>query len=235
MRAAIEQFFGKGIVDDVNFAPPDLERSQSRPSFSQRRSMQLRRTTTGVSSLVGEGNGERPGGYSLVIEGSALTHVGCLVFAVYETNLGYKNFTGFRGGVDRRSPASTRHSLQHRRLLSCVAPAEGSSRPFDQKRSRRDVSCHRRWSERCFDDSGSRCWSRNQRRGGFASCQLLRLSVLPKSTVPRMRLTSCPIPDAIAQFKYLKRLLLVHGHWSYLRNSEMFVSACYLPSFLSTH
>ena len=26
---------------------------------------------------------------------------------------------------------------------------------------------------------------------------------------------------AIAQFRYLKRLLLVHGHWSYARNGNM--------------
>lgn len=28
---------------------------------------------------------------------------------------------------------------------------------------------------------------------------------------------------AIAQFRFLKRLLLVHGHWSYARNGNMFV------------
>lgn len=26
---------------------------------------------------------------------------------------------------------------------------------------------------------------------------------------------------SVGQFKYLNRLLLVHGHWSYLRTSEM--------------
>lgn len=29
---------------------------------------------------------------------------------------------------------------------------------------------------------------------------------------------------AIAQFRFLKRLLLVHGHWSYARNGNMWVS-----------
>ena len=29
---------------------------------------------------------------------------------------------------------------------------------------------------------------------------------------------------AIAQFRFLKRLLLVHGHWSYHRNGNMYVS-----------
>jgi magnesium-transporting ATPase (P-type) len=29
---------------------------------------------------------------------------------------------------------------------------------------------------------------------------------------------------AIAQFRFLKKLLLVHGHWSYARNGTMFVT-----------
>jgi len=29
---------------------------------------------------------------------------------------------------------------------------------------------------------------------------------------------------AIAQFRFLKKLLLVHGHWSYARNGTMYVA-----------
>jgi phospholipid-translocating ATPase len=32
---------------------------------------------------------------------------------------------------------------------------------------------------------------------------------------------------AIAQFRFLKRLLLVHGHWSYARNGNMWVLSQY--------
>jgi phospholipid-translocating ATPase len=35
----------------------------------------LRRVNTGVTSIVGSDNGERPGGFVLVIDGSALTDV----------------------------------------------------------------------------------------------------------------------------------------------------------------
>lgn len=35
----------------------------------------LRRVNTGVTSLVGSNNGERPGGFVLVIDGLALNHV----------------------------------------------------------------------------------------------------------------------------------------------------------------
>lgn len=35
----------------------------------------LKRVNTGVTSIVGPGNGERPGGFVLIIDGLALTHV----------------------------------------------------------------------------------------------------------------------------------------------------------------
>ena len=35
----------------------------------------LKRVNTGVTSIVGPDNGERPGGFVLVIDGLALTHV----------------------------------------------------------------------------------------------------------------------------------------------------------------
>ena len=50
--------------------------------------MPLRRVNTGVSSIVGHDNGERPGGFVLVIEGTALTHV-CVtvILLVSESNV----------------------------------------------------------------------------------------------------------------------------------------------------
>src|SRR6202022_3710987 len=39
---------------------------------------------------------------------------------------------------------------------------------------------------------------------------------------------------AIAQFRFLKRLLLVHGHWSYARNGNMFVVFIH-HNILKTH
>ena len=38
-------------------------------------SFPLRRVNTGVTSIVGSDNGERPGGFVLVIDGLALNHV----------------------------------------------------------------------------------------------------------------------------------------------------------------
>jgi phospholipid-translocating ATPase len=88
MRRAISQFFpgGAEIVPLLENQPPDAEPapSRSRPSFGRsrpstqsRRSSQLKRTQTGLSGvtdLVGEDNGQKAGGFGLVIDGSSLTH-----------------------------------------------------------------------------------------------------------------------------------------------------------------
>ena len=41
----------------------------------------LKRVNTGVTSIVGPNNGERPGGFVLVIDGLALTHVSVSISA----------------------------------------------------------------------------------------------------------------------------------------------------------
>lgn len=85
---AVDEFFpGSGIVDEKG-AVKDLDRTTSLPkpvtsrknSTSRRNSSQsvrpaggeLRRFDTGISSIVGSQNGERPGGFVLVIDGPGL-------------------------------------------------------------------------------------------------------------------------------------------------------------------
>lgn len=41
----------------------------------------LKRVNTGVTSIVGPDNGERPGGFVLVVDGLALTHVSTFISA----------------------------------------------------------------------------------------------------------------------------------------------------------
>lgn len=68
MATAIEEFFpDSDVLEKDGIA--DGATSDSGP-------YQLRRLTTSVPSIVGEGNGTRPGGYVLVIDGTALTYVG---------------------------------------------------------------------------------------------------------------------------------------------------------------
>jgi phospholipid-translocating ATPase len=89
---AIEEFFPDSNILDENGEPKDVVRPQlaegssqqpsSSPMLFQQQSMNqqpinlpggpLRRTPTGISDLVGPNNGDRPGGFVLVIDGAAL-------------------------------------------------------------------------------------------------------------------------------------------------------------------
>lgn len=70
MMNAMQEFFpeeaeSQGITQDAdNENPPG-------PDYPY----PLKRVNTGVTSIVGPDNGERPGGFVLVIDGLALTHV----------------------------------------------------------------------------------------------------------------------------------------------------------------
>lgn len=61
----------------AQFFPPTKEQpiSPSTEGFFER-PIPLQRINTGVSSIVGADNGERPGGFVLVVDGSALLEVG---------------------------------------------------------------------------------------------------------------------------------------------------------------
>ena len=76
MRAVEEYFPDSNVTDDPEIngdatGPRDEESATPRdpPTYP------LRRLSTGVTSLVGSTNGQRPGGYILVIDGLALTEV----------------------------------------------------------------------------------------------------------------------------------------------------------------
>ena len=84
---AVEEFFpDSGILDDegnpTDATADTLEAGQSgvlASKMKERQDLQpnpgggpLRRTDTGISSIVGSNNGDRPGGFVLVIDGNAL-------------------------------------------------------------------------------------------------------------------------------------------------------------------
>lgn len=89
---AAEEFFPQANIIEEE----ELDINEKHASADARRSigdgslngMPLRRVNTGVSSIVGHDNGERPGGFVLVIEGTALTHV-CVtvILLVSESNV----------------------------------------------------------------------------------------------------------------------------------------------------
>jgi phospholipid-translocating ATPase len=78
MVHTIEEFFPEsGILDsngNVNIPTTPLDAdSHDRPSM-------LHRVDTGISSIVGSHNGERPGGFVLVVDGTALGYVGWILW-----------------------------------------------------------------------------------------------------------------------------------------------------------
>jgi phospholipid-translocating ATPase len=77
MARAVEEFFPDSkILDDgtvvVQEGSGDLEKRQEREEGD---SYALRRVDTGLSSIVGSRNGDRPGGFVLVVDGYALEYV----------------------------------------------------------------------------------------------------------------------------------------------------------------
>jgi phospholipid-translocating ATPase len=69
MVAALEEFFPESdLLQDEQVQAV----KQHRVSGDGRR---LARVNTGMSSVVGQDNGNRPGGFVLVVDGAALTHV----------------------------------------------------------------------------------------------------------------------------------------------------------------
>lgn len=77
---AVEEFFPNSGILDANSNPTDPRQAKAAivegrdlPESSRNAGQgRLRRTETGISSIVGSNNGERPGGFVLVIDGGAL-------------------------------------------------------------------------------------------------------------------------------------------------------------------
>jgi phospholipid-translocating ATPase len=81
MIRAVEEFFPEsGILDDEGVLIPAHPRASSSGS-GQEQPHPMRRVNTGLSSIVSNTNGEKPGGFVLVIDGTALGHVSPAVLA----------------------------------------------------------------------------------------------------------------------------------------------------------
>lgn len=70
MLTAVQDFFPESGLPEQE-SGGDQTASASRPSGTY----PLHRVNTGISSLVGNNNGDRPGGFVLVIDGGALNDV----------------------------------------------------------------------------------------------------------------------------------------------------------------
>lgn len=75
MRDAADQFFPEaGIIESVQAKGFEIPHPSKQSSFRQ--------SISGMSDLVGTNNGDRPGGFVLVIDGVALGQVSLYFFAL---------------------------------------------------------------------------------------------------------------------------------------------------------
>ncbi|KAF8163678.1 hypothetical protein B0H34DRAFT_649957 [Crassisporium funariophilum] len=179
MLDALEQFF-----------PEDYAKQPSAP-ISQKDHEQpipLQRVNTGVSSIVGADNGNRPGGFVLVADGSALLEA----FADDENKSTLLRLAVLCEGVIccRVSP------LQKALVVKLVKEGLGAM-------------------TLAIGD-------------GANDVSMIQAADVGVGISGEEGLQAVNSSDySIAQFRFLKKLLLVHGHWSYARNGVMILNFFY--------
>ncbi|KDQ06150.1 hypothetical protein BOTBODRAFT_39791 [Botryobasidium botryosum FD-172 SS1] len=188
MQDAVEQFFpNSGIFDQEDVVPPTgLRRSSS--LTRSRTSFNLRRVGTGLSDIIGRENGDRPGGFVLVIDGKALTHA-------------------------LEEPFSKELLLQLSTRCEAVICCRVS--PIQKAHIVRLIK----------DGLGVMTLAIGDGANDVSMIQAADVGVGISGEEGLQAVNSSDY--AIAQFRYLKRLLFVHGHWSYLRNSNMILNFFY--------
>ncbi|KAJ7228736.1 hypothetical protein GGX14DRAFT_414568 [Mycena pura] len=176
MQIAIESYFSETEAANVT---SDLEGERVYP---------LQRMDTGVTSIVGEHNGERPGGFVLVIDGTALAH------ALY--------------GDDNKA-------LLLRLATLCDGVICCRVSPLQKALIVRLVK----------EGLGSMCLAIGDGANDVSMIQAADVGIGISGEEGRQAVNASDY--AIAQFRFLKKLLLVHGHWSYARNGTMIVNFFY--------
>ncbi|GAA5841978.1 hypothetical protein JCM11251_001433 [Rhodosporidiobolus azoricus] len=192
LRNALERFFEvDDLADQLEHQPPDARPAGPRRSSSFRQSLNLHRTATGVSGvsdIVGNDNGQRPGGYGLVIDGSSLRHA---FEEPYTKEILLELATRCKAVVCcRTSP------LQKALIVRLVK-----------------------------DGLGSMCLAIGDGANDVSMIQAADIGVGVAGEEGLQAVNSSDY--AMGQFRFLKRLLLVQGHWSYMRNSNMIVNFFY--------
>ncbi|KAH6894999.1 phospholipid-translocating ATPase [Coprinopsis sp. MPI-PUGE-AT-0042] len=190
IKFAVEEFFpGSGILSDEGDVR-DLEAAiPARSPGDRRRSgsffgaqspapdQNLRRINTGLSSIVGDNNGDKPGGFVLVIDGTRA--YSCSLAMLCEGVI-----------CCRVSP------LQKALIVRLVK-----------------------------DGIGAMTLAIGDGANDVSMIQAADVGVGISGEEGLQAVNSSDY--AIAQFRFLKRLLLVHGHWSYYRNGNMIINFFY--------
>ncbi|KAF8844450.1 phospholipid-translocating P-type ATPase [Paxillus ammoniavirescens] len=184
MVQAVEDFFPhSGILDDEGIIT-DAKSPMSEHSHLHR----MRRLSIGVDSIVGEGNGDRPGGYVLVIDGTAL---------------------GYALSDDQNKKLLLRLGTRCEGVICCrVSPLQKALVVKLVKDGLHVMTL-------AIGD-------------GANDVSMIQAADVGVGIAGEEGLQAVNSSDyAIAQFRFLKRLLLVHGHWSYARNGTMIVNFFY--------
>ncbi|KAG8955493.1 hypothetical protein FRC03_011207 [Tulasnella sp. 419] len=185
MYAAIDEFFPEsGILELAEVYPPGENRDTLKDSDRHR----LRRMPTGASSIAGHDNGDRPGGFVLVIDGLALGYALKEEFSKeLLLQLGTQCEAVICCRVSPKQKAEIVHLIKDGLGVMTLAIGDGAN----------DVS-------------------------------MIQAADVGVGISGEEGLQAVNSSDyAIAQFRFLKRLLLVHGHWSYARNGNMIVNFFY--------
>ncbi|KAF5358414.1 hypothetical protein D9756_001292 [Leucocoprinus leucothites] len=183
IQSAMVKFFPEA---SASASMANLIRSPD-PSKDKERAIPLQRINTGAS-IVGEDNGERPGGFVLVVDGAALLEA----FADEENKALLLRLATLCEGVIccRVSP------LQKALVVRLVK-----------------------------DGLGSMTLAIGDGANDVSMIQAADVGVGISGEEGLQAVNSSDY--AIAQFRFLKKLLLVHGHWSYARNGTMILNFFY--------
>ncbi|CUA70090.1 phospholipid-translocating ATPase [Rhizoctonia solani] len=187
MKKAVNEFFPDEKIMENPAVHPTEE-----PATPSRRGMPLRRMSLGQSatSLVPEGNGSRPGGFVLVIDGGALTHA-----------------------MDEEAPWNRRLMIELSTRCEAVIGCRVSPRQKAQM------------VRLIKDELGVMTLAIGDGANDVSMIQAADVGVGISGEEGLQAVNSSDY--AIAQFRFLTRLLFVHGHWSYVRNSNMIVNFFY--------
>ena len=193
LRKAVVRFFGgTAVLKDMQHQPPgEGEDSESRrSSFMARRPSYHRNRRSSVSqvSIVGEDNGQRSGGFALVIDGTALGHAFSEEFS---------------------KDLLLHISTQCRAVICCRVS------PLQKALIVRLIK----------DGLGVMTLAIGDGANDVSMIQAAHVGVGIAGEEGLQAVNSSDY--AIAQFRFLKRLVLVHGHWSYYRNSVMITNFFY--------
>ncbi|KAK2466652.1 hypothetical protein APHAL10511_000910 [Amanita phalloides] len=191
VRAAEEFFPESGMLEDEHIAGlAVMARSSSRASSEKDRERRysLQRIESSMSSIVGANNGDRPGGFVLVIDGGGLGH------ALAD---------------DRGKRLLLRLSMECEGVICCRVS------PLQKALIVKLVKDNMRAMTLAIGD-------------GANDVSMIQAADVGVGIAGEEGLQAVNSSDyAIAQFRFLKRLLLVHGHWSYARNGNMILNFFY--------